>query len=39
MELFSTNNYNHRVFLKEAVLNAFPKDRGLYLPVEISPLP
>ncbi|NNE25573.1 MAG: threonine synthase [Saprospiraceae bacterium] len=35
MKLFSTNNPNKLVDLKEAVLNAFPEDRGLYWPTEI----
>ena len=39
MKLYSTNNYDNVVDLKEAVLNAFPKDRGLYLPTEINSLP
>lgn len=38
MKLYSTNDKNNIVDLKEAVLNAFPKDRGLYMPVSINPL-
>lgn len=39
MKLYSTNNKKNLVGLKEAVLNAFPKDRGLYMPTEINKLP
>ena len=39
MRLYSTNNKDNIVDLKEAVLSAFPKDRGLYLPTEIPVLP
>ncbi len=39
MKLFSTNNPNNIVDLKEAVLNAFPVDKGLYMPVKIPRLP
>ena len=39
MRLYSTNNKDNIVNLKEAVLSAFPKDRGLYLPTEIPVLP
>ena len=38
MKLYSTNDKNNLVDLKEAVLNAFPKDKGLYMPVEIPTL-
>jgi len=38
MKLYSTNNKNNIVDLKEAVLNAFPIDRGLYMPLEIPVL-
>ena len=38
MKLFSTNNSNNLVDLKEAVLNAFPEDKGLYWPTEIPSL-
>ena len=39
MILYSTNNKDNKVNLKEAVLNAFPKDRGLYMPESIKALP
>jgi len=39
MKLYSTNDKTNIVSLKEAVLNAFPKDRGLYMPIEIPSLP
>jgi threonine synthase len=38
MKLYSTNNPLNIVSLKEAVLNAFPKDKGLYLPTHIPQL-
>lgn len=38
MKLYSTNDKNNIVDLKEAVLNAFPKDRGLYMPTEFNSL-
>ncbi len=38
MKLYSTNNKGNIVSLEEAVLNAFPKDRGLYMPTDISKL-
>lgn len=39
MKLYSTNDKNNVVDLKDAVLNAFPKDRGLYMPSQIPTLP
>jgi threonine synthase len=39
MKLYSTNNKENIVDLKEAVLNAFPKDKGLYMPLHIKKLP
>ncbi len=39
MELYSTNNLNLRVGLKEAVMRGLPPDNGLYMPVEIPRLP
>ncbi len=39
MKLYSTNDKTNIVDLKEAVLNAFPKDRGLYMPCHIPALP
>lgn len=35
MKLYSTNNHKNIVSLKEAVLSAFPADRGLYMPLYI----
>lgn len=39
MQLYSTNDRSNVVDLREAVLNAFPKDRGLYMPTHIPTLP
>jgi len=39
MKLYSTNNPSTRVSFKEAVFNSMPQDKGLYMPVEIPPLP
>ncbi|MEL6802815.1 MAG: threonine synthase, partial [Bacteroidota bacterium] len=39
MKLYSTNNPDLRVGLSEAVFQALPPDRGLYMPLEIIPLP
>ena len=39
MQLYSTNNKNNRVGLKQAVLKSLADDKGLYLPTEIPPLP
>ena len=36
MKLYSTNDKRNVVGLKEAVLNAFPKDKGLYMPESIA---
>ena len=38
MKLYSTNDNKNIVELKEAVLNAFPKDRGLYMPLSFPKL-
>ncbi len=38
MQLYSTNNPENIVSLKEAVLKGLPKDNGLYLPVSIPRL-
>jgi threonine synthase len=38
MQLYSTNNKHNIVGLKESVLNAFPQDKGLYMPTEIPKL-
>ena len=35
MKLFSTNNHENIVGLKKAVLNSFPKDKGLYVPADL----
>ncbi|MBT8231686.1 MAG: threonine synthase [Saprospiraceae bacterium] len=35
MKLYSTNNPDNIVSLKEAVINAFPIDKGLYMPQQI----
>lgn len=39
MQLYSTNNPSLRASLAEAVFQALPPDRGLYMPLEVSPLP
>ena len=39
MKLFSTNDKQNIVELREAVLNAFPRDQGLYMPSQIPTLP
>ena len=39
MKLYSTNNKENIVDLKKAVLHAFPKDKGLYMPTHIPTLP
>ncbi len=39
MKLYSTNDKQNIVDLKEAVLNAFPVDKGLYMPCHIPTLP
>lgn len=36
MQLYSTNNRDHKVDLKTAVLNSLPPDNGLYMPTAIS---
>jgi threonine synthase len=38
MNYYSTNNKNHRVLLKEAVLQGLAPDQGLYMPEQINPL-
>lgn len=38
MNYYSTNNKNHRVSLKEAVLQGLAPDQGLYMPEQINPL-
>lgn len=35
MKLYSTNNPENQVEFKEAVFNALPQDKGLYMPVNI----
>ncbi len=39
MQLYSTNNRNHLVSLKEAVFRGLPPDNGLYMPLVIPALP
>lgn len=38
MQLYSTNNPDNIVGLKEAVLKSLPKDKGLYMPTDIPQL-
>ncbi len=38
MKLYSTSDKNNVVDLKEAVMNALPKDKGLYMPSDIPAL-
>lgn len=38
MKLYSTNNRNNQASFKEAVFNALPADKGLYLPYKIPSL-
>lgn len=38
MQLYSTNNPDNIVFLKEAVLKSLPKDKGLFMPTIIPEL-
>jgi len=39
MQLYSTNNPDNIVDLREAVLKSLPKDKGLYMPTKIPKLP
>jgi threonine synthase len=39
MEFYSTNNPSLRADLKEAVMKGLPDDNGLYMPIDIRPLP
>jgi len=39
MQLYSTNNKNNKVGLKQAVLKSLADDKGLYMPTEIPQLP
>jgi threonine synthase len=39
MQLYSTNNRDHLVSLKEAVFKGLPDDNGLYMPTELPALP
>ena len=39
MKLYSTNNRDNQVSLKEAVLKSLAKDKGLYMPIDIPMLP
>ena len=38
MQLYSTNNKNNKVFLKEAVMQSLAVDKGLYMPEVIPAL-
>ncbi len=38
MQLYSTNNSDNIVYLKEAVLKSLPVDKGLYMPTQIPQL-
>src|SRR5690606_11788712 len=35
MKFYSTNNKNHQVSLKDAVIKGLAPDQGLYMPIEI----
>lgn len=39
MKLYSTNNKENIVELKEALFKSLPMDKGLYMPLDITPLP
>jgi len=39
MKLYSTNDKNNQVSLKEAVLKSLAVDKGLYMPIELPTLP
>lgn len=39
MKLYSTNNPQHEVSLKEAIFKGLPDDNGLYMPCKIDQLP
>ncbi len=39
MQFYSTNNPDHKVDLKEAVIRSLPADSGLYMPETLTPLP
>lgn len=39
MNFYSTNNYNHKVKLRDAVLRGLAPDRGLYMPERIPEFP
>ena len=39
MKYYSTNNPNHKVDLKEAVIKGLAPDQGLYMPERIPVLP
>ena len=38
MKLYSTNNYENKVSLKEAIFKSLPEDKGLFMPEEIPQL-
>ncbi len=39
MQLYSTNNRELRADLKEAVFQGLPQDNGLFMPLDLTPLP
>ena len=39
MQYYSTNNPNHKVDLKEAVIKGLAPDQGLYMPKSIPAMP
>ena len=39
VELYSTNDTSTRTSFEDAVFRALPKDKGLYMPVALAPLP
>ena len=39
MKLYSTNNKENQVTLKQAVLKSLAVDKGLYMPIDIPTLP
>jgi len=39
MLYYSTNNRNHKVSLKEAIVKGIAEDKGLFMPEQIKPLP
>ena len=39
MQLYSTNNFENKVSLKEAIFKGLPEDKGLFMPTNIPSLP